>query len=172
MKKSNFGKENIKQNGEKYPWKRKGFLLFVWGTVVFVALLSYPFLRSTRTGPLIPSTSLRLSQVSPNVKWFRVKNDQSVRFKSFIIPFEEHGKFTYISLSISFELPNKELMDEMIKKNTQIRGIIYSILSKNINILKNISSLEQLKALITNRVNSVLAAGKVNEPIITDFSTV
>jgi flagellar basal body-associated protein FliL len=172
LEKSNLGKENVKQNAEKYPWKRKGFLLFVWVTVVFVALLSYPFLRSRRISPLIPSSNLRISQVSPNVKRFRVQNDRSVRFTSFIIPFEEHGKFTYISLSISFELPNKELMDEMIKKNTQIRGIIYSILSKNINILKNISSLEQLKALITHRVNNVLDAGKVNEPIITDFSTV
>ena len=154
-------KINSKKMSRKYPWKRKLFLFIVWGTFVFVVFLSYPFLRSQRVSPVMTS-----------IKWFPVQNDRSIRFKPFIIPFEEQGKITYISLSISFELPNKELMDEMINKNTRIRGIIYSILSKDINILKNVSSLDKLKELITHAVNGVLTAGKVNEPIITDFSTV
>ena len=172
LKKITFEKLKIRQSFEKYLRKRKGLLLFVSGTVIFVALLSYPFFGNRGINPLTSSTALQLSQVMPHAKWFSVQNDPSIRLTSFIIPFEEHGKYTYISLSISFELPNKVLMDEMIKKNTQIRGIIYGILSKNINILNNISSLEKIKALIKHRVNGVLAAGKVNEPIITDFSTV
>jgi flagellar basal body-associated protein FliL len=162
IEKKTFSEKKISNKmSRKYPWKRKLFLLFVWGTFISVAFLLYPFLRSQPVSPVLTS-----------VKWFPVQNDRSIRFKPFIIPFEEHGKSTYISLSISFELPNKELMNEMIKKNTRIRGIIYSILSENINILKNVSSLEKLKELITHGVNGVLTAGKVNEPIITDFSTV
>ena len=90
----------------------------------------------------------------------------------FIIPFGGHGKFTYISLSISFELPNKELRDEMIQKNNLLRGVIYNILRQHIDILENISSLTKLKGFIINGVNGVLTAGKVNEAFITDFSTV
>ena len=56
----------------------------------------------------------------PQLKWFPIENSKSIKFESFIIPFREHGKFTYISLSISFELPNKELMDEMLEKNNWI----------------------------------------------------
>ncbi|MEJ2656872.1 MAG: flagellar basal body-associated FliL family protein, partial [Desulfobacterales bacterium] len=145
----------------KHPWKRKIFVISVWGISIFVALLAYPAFKGRRVIPEIPS-----------MKWFPVRNAQSIRFESFIVPFKEPGKFTYISLSISFKLPNKKIMDEMIEKNTRIRGIIYSILGNNINILKNVSSLKKLKELITNGVNGILKDGKVNEAIITDFSTV
>jgi flagellar basal body-associated protein FliL len=165
-------KRKSDKRSKKYPWKRKAILLFVWGSVVFVAFLSYPFVKSRRINPLISTKNLKSGSVMSQVKRFPIQNNRLLSFQSFIIPFEERGKFTYITLSISFELPNKELMDEMIEKNTRIRGIIYSILDKNINILKNISSLEKLKELIAHHVNSVLTAGKVHEPIITDFSTV
>jgi flagellar basal body-associated protein FliL len=156
----------------KHRWRRKLLLIFMWGTFIFGALLSYPFLKNHQVSPVIPSVSGQVSPVIPIVKRFPVQNDRSIKLDSFIIPFEEHGKFTYISLSISFELPNKELMDEMTKKNALIRGIIYSILSKNIKLLTSVSSLEKLKELITHSVNGVLTAGKVREPIIADFSTV
>jgi flagellar basal body-associated protein FliL len=167
----------------KFRCKRKLFLIFIWGALVSVALLSYPFLKNLQVSPVMPSLTRRASSVMPSStrrvgpaipqeKRFPVENDRSIKFDSFIIPFEEHGRFTYISLSISFELPNKELMKEMVEKNTLIRGIIYGLLSKNIKILTNVSSLEKLKELITHSVNDVLTAGKVNEPIITDFSAV
>ena len=167
----------------KYRWKRKFILLFIWGTFIFVGLLLYPFLKNLQVSPMKPeksrpigseisSKSRPVNLVKPKMKRFPVQSDRSVKFDSFIIPFEEHGKFTYISLSISFELPNKELTDEMNKKNTLIRGIIYNLLRKNIKILTTVSSLERLKGLITHNINGVLTAGKLNEPTITDFSTV
>jgi flagellar basal body-associated protein FliL len=164
-------------------WNRKFILFFIWGTFIFFGLILYPFLKdlvlssenpqkSRPASQMMPSKLRQVNLVKTQVKRFPVQSDQSVKFDSFIIPFEEQGKFTYISLSISFELPNKELVDEMNKKNTLIRGIIYSLLNENIKILTTVSSLEELKALITHNVNGVLTAGKVNEPTITDFSTV
>jgi len=121
----------------------------------------YPFLKPGQENIWIPQ-----------LKWFPIQNSTSIKFEPFIIPFREHGKFTYISLSISFELPNKELMGEMIEKNNWIRGIIYNILSDNIYVLENVSSLMKLKKIIINNVNDVLRSGRVNKAIITDFSTV
>jgi flagellar basal body-associated protein FliL len=166
------GKKMVNKMLGKNRWKRKLFLLFIWGTLIFVALLSYPFLKGLQVSPVMPPVSRQASPLLPEVKRFPVQNDRSIKFDSFIIPFEEHGRFTYISLSISFDLPNKKLMEEMTKKKAQIRGIVYNLLSKNISILTNVSSLEKLKELITNNVNGVLTAGKVDEPIIFDFSTV
>ena len=119
-----------------------------------------------------PTKSRQVSSVMHRVKRFPVQSDRSIKFDSFIIPFEEHNRFTYISLSISFDLPNKDLKDEIDKKNTLIRGIIYKTLNKNIKILTTVSSLEKLKRLIIHKVNGVLAGGKINEAIITDFSMV
>ena len=156
----------------KYRWKRKLFLLCIWGIFIFTGLSTYPFLANLIVRPMKPTKSRQPSSVTHRVKRFPVQSDRSVKFDSFIIPFEEHNRFTYISLSISFDLPNKDLKDEMDKKNTLIRGIIYKILNKNIRILTTVSSLEKLKRLIIHKVNGVLAGGKVNEAIITEFSMV
>ena len=160
-KKAFFRKKKIKNKPQKHVWKKKVLFYFVAGTVVLAGLSTFPILKNRQKNMWIPK-----------LKWFPVQNCESIKFEPFIIPFREHGKFTYISLSISFELPNKELMDEMIEKNNWIRGIIYNILSDNIYVLENVSSLMKLKKFIINGVNKVLTAGKVDKAFITDFSTV
>ena len=131
------------------------------GILVLAGFSLYYFLKNSEKNVWMPPP-----------KWFSVQKSKSIKYEPFIIPFKEHGKYTYISLSISFELPNNELMEEMIEKNNWIRGVIYNILSENIYILENISSLMKLKKNIINNVNSVLTSGKVEKAIITDFLTV
>ncbi len=160
-KKAFFRRKKNKNKPKKHVWKKKVLFYFVAGTLAVAGLSSFPFLKSRQKNMWIPQ-----------LKWFPIQNCESIKFEPFIIPFREHGKFTYISLSISFELPNKELMEEMIEKNNWIRGIIYNILSDNIYVLENVSSLMKLKTFIINGVNKVLTAGKVDKAIITDFSTV
>lgn len=160
-KKAFFQKKNTKDKPKKHVWKKKAFFCLLTGTLLFAGLSLYPFLKTRQEIEWIPQ-----------LKWFSIQNSNSIKFEPFIIPFREHGKFTYISLSISFELPNKELMGEMIEKNNWIRGIIYKILSENIYVLENVSSLMKLKKFIINNVNDVLTSGKVDKAIITDFSTV
>ena len=160
-KKAFFQKKNNKDKPKKHVWKKKVFICFMTGTLVLAGLSLYLLLKNRQANVWIPQ-----------LKWFSIQNIKSIKFEPFIIPFREHGKFTYISLSISFELPNKELMDEMIEKNNWIRGVIYNILSENIYVLENVSSLMKLKKFIINGVNNVLTAGKVENAIITDFSTV
>ena len=160
-KKAFFKKKNIKNKPKKHVWKKKAFFYFVTGTLLLAGLALYPLLKNRSDHVWLPQ-----------LKWFSIQNSKSIKFEPFIIPFREHGKFTYISLSISFELPNKELMDEMIEKNNWIRGIIYNILCDNIYVLENVSSLMKLKKFIVNKVNNILTAGKVDNAIITDFSTV
>jgi len=160
-KKAFFQKKNTKNKPKKHVWKKRAFFYFVTGILVLAGLSLFPFLKNMQENVWIPK-----------LKWFPIQNFKSIKFEPFIIPFREHGKFTYISLSISFELPNKELMDEMIEKNNWIRGIIYNILNDNIYVLENVSSLMKLKQFIINGVNNILTSGKVDKAIITDFSTV
>jgi len=160
-KKAFFQKKNTKNIPKKHGWKKRVFFYLATGTFVLAGLLLYPLLKNRQENVWIP-----------NLKWFSIQDIKSIKFEPFIIPFRDHGKFTYISLSISFELPNKELMDEMIEKNTWIRGVIYNILNDNIYVLENVSSLIKLKQFIIDSVNNVLTSGKVDKAIITDFSTV
>jgi len=160
-KKAFFQKKNTKNKLNKNTLGKKVFIYFVTGTLILAGLTLYPFLKNSQEIEWIPK-----------LKWFPIQNCKSIKFEPFIIPFREKGKFTYISLSISFELPNKELMDEMTEKNNWIRGIVYNILNDNIYVLENVSSLMKLKQFIINGVNNILTSGKVDKAIITDFSTV
>ena len=156
-----FQKKNTKDKPKKHIWGKKAFFYFVTGVLLLAGFSLYPFLKPGQNNLWIPQ-----------LKWFPIQISPSMKFEPFIIPFKENSKFTYISLSISFELPNKELMGEMIEKNNWIRGVIYNILSENIYVLENVSSLMRLKKIIIDNVNDVLTSGRVNKAIITDFSTV
>ena len=98
-----------------------------------------------------------------------IPKDQLLIFNSFIIPFKENKQFTYISLSISFYLPNKELRREMIEKKGQLRGIIYDILREEINKAKEIPPLKELKKFVIRGLNTALSTGKASEVYITKF---
>ena len=98
--------------------------------------------------------------------------DQLLLFHSFVIPLKEKKDLTYISLSISFNVPNKELRQEIIEKKELLRGIMYDILREEINRIEEIPPLEKIKCFLTKRVNMALSAGKVNEVYITKFLAV
>ena len=98
--------------------------------------------------------------------------DQLLTFNSFIIPFNENKKFTYITLSISFNLPNKEIRREMLEKKEQFRGKIYDILKEEITNIKEIPSLEKLKEFIIKGTNKALSSGKVSKVYIDKFLAV
>ena len=102
----------------------------------------------------------------------KIPEDQLLLFHSFVIPLKEKRGLTYISLSISFNVPNKELRQEIIKRKDQIRGIIYDVLREEINRIEEIPPLEKIKGFLTRRVNMALSAGKVNEVYITKFLAV
>ena len=101
-----------------------------------------------------------------------IPKDQLLIFPSFVIPLKENKKFTYISLSIYFNLPNKEIMGEMIEKKGELRGIIYDILREEINKTEEVPSMPELKGFIVRGVNAALSAGKVNEIYITKYLAV
>jgi flagellar basal body-associated protein FliL len=102
-----------------------------------------------------------------------IPKDQLLIFPSFVIPLiKENRKFTYISLSIYFNLPNKEIMGEMIEKKGELRGIIYDILREKINKTEKVPSMPELKGFIVRGVNAALSAGKVNEIYITKYLAV
>ena len=148
-------KEKNKSKG-----KKKLFLFFVTGICLLAGGVYYF------------SQNKNEKEIASRAKTFPISHDQSFILDSFIIPFKGNQRITYISLNISFKLSNRELMEEMLEKKGQLRGIIYDILGEEINKVKDAPSIQKLKELIIRGVNKVLAAGEVSEAIITDFMPV
>jgi len=103
---------------------------------------------------------------------FAIPKDQLLVFESFVIPFKQSKKFTYISLAITFKLCDKKLMGEMIQEKNRLRGIIYDMLTEEINGMKDVPSLEKLKKCIIRAVNGALSMGRIKEAYITDLLAV
>ena len=101
-----------------------------------------------------------------------IPEERVLLFDSFIIPIPENREFTYISLSISFKLPNKVIKRQMTEKKKELRGIIYDILTGEISKRKEVPPLEDLKKLIIGGVNSALSTGEVHEVYVTKFLAV
>ncbi len=103
---------------------------------------------------------------------FAIPKEQLLVFDSFVIPFKQSKKFTYLSLTIAFNLRDKKLMGEMIQEKNRLRGIIYDMLTEEINGIKDVPSLEKLKKCIIRAVNGALSMGRIKEAYITDLLAV
>ena len=151
--------------GRVYREKKTLSLCIVIGLCFFIGI-GYLYLKVKKHN--IPHQKEGTAQFDT----LAIPKDQLLIFSSFVIPFEENRRFTYISLSIYFNLPNNELKGEMMEKKGELRGMIYQILKEEINKTEEVPSLEKLKAFVIEGVNAALSAGKVNEVYITRFLAV
>jgi flagellar basal body-associated protein FliL len=156
----------IKTASKIFRGKRK-LSLFIATSLVFLSGIGYQFIKEK-----ISSVTSNQREESKQTTNFTIPKDQVLLFDSFVIPFKQSDKFSYISLNIAFNLPNNDLKIEMIKEKCRLRGIIYDMLSEEINGLNEIPSSEKLKNCIIKAVNGVLSMGKINIAYITDLIAV
>ena len=164
--------ESIREEGHsksierKFREKKRLLLCIAIGLCLFIGI-GYLYLKWKRSN--IP---LNQKEETRQVNRLAIPEAQLLIFPSFVIPFKENRGFTYISLSISFNVPNKELKREMMEKKGQLRGIIYDMLREEIHKEKEIPSLKKLKECIIRAVNMTLSAGNVSEVYISKFLAV
>jgi len=158
--------EDSKSTGGKYREKKRLLLCIAIGLCLLIGI-GYLYLRFKKS-----NMPFNLKEETPQSNRLAIPEDQLLIFPSFVIPFKENKRFTYISLSISFNVPNKELKREMIEKKGQLRGIIYDMLREEIHKAEEIPSLEKLKKCIIRGLNMTLSAGNVKEVYITKFLAV
>jgi len=128
-------------------------------TLCMMAGLTAIFLPYTRD----PGSS---KLATPQVYRYAISDSaaQPVRplpFDAFIIPFSKGKTHSYVSISMTFNLPSDALRREMLGNTPAIRGVIYDTLLKETNRPGGGLSLDALKALITRSVNGVLAGGVI-----------
>jgi len=162
--------ESISEEGNsKGIWakhrEKKRFSLFIALGLCLLIGIGYLCLKQKAFDILQEEETTQLHRL-------KIPKDQLLLFHSFVIPLKEKKGFTYISLSISFNVPNKELKREIIAKKEQLRGIMYDILREEINKIEEIPPLEKIKGFIARRVNMALSAGKVSEVYVTKFLAV
>ena len=98
-----------------------------------------------------------------------IPREEILTLDSFVIPAEGNKDFTYVFLSISVKLPNKEVKREVAEKQGSLRGIIYDTLVREIANTRDVPPPESLKELIIRGVNGALSTGRISEVFISKF---
>ena len=91
-----------------------------------------------------------------------------VSMDAFLIPFSL-GKFSYISLNVSIEVPTGRIRNEIIAQKDLIRGQIYELLSEYARDLANAPVPNDIKTIISKSINESLSNGNVRELYLTQF---
>lgn len=151
-------------NVKRYRAAKKISLLMLPGLCLLM-VMGYIHLKDTLLNGLGEEDSTRLHG-------FQIPKDQLVLFDSFVIPLREKKGLTYIFLSISFNVPNKELKREITVKRERLRGIIYDILREEIDRLDTIPPLDEIKRFLVGKINIALSVGKINKIYITKYLAV
>jgi flagellar basal body-associated protein FliL len=169
------GRKETKPNSktEKPPVKQRNYrakgllsLLIAVGMSLFLGI-GYIYLKDDN----FELNNKKLDLV-PERKVFPISKGESITFSSFIVPFKENKRFTYISLSIVISLPNKEMRNEMSGKKDHLRGILYDMFKEEINRENGIPPIGHLKKSIIRTVNGVLSVGEIKEVFVTQFLAV
>jgi flagellar basal body-associated protein FliL len=158
--------EDSESSERNYKGKRWILLCIALGLCVLVGL---GYLVTKRGRIHVISNQ---NEKAPQYNRLAIPEDQLLLFHSFIIPFHENKDFTYIAFSISFNVPNKGVRREMMEKKSQLRGMVYDILTQEINRVREVPPLEVLKQVILGGVNAVLSSGMVGEVYIIRFMAV
>ena len=140
-----------KKNGER----RIGLFILILTGISLLLVFSYFYLKHD-----ILSLNNKKIEVLPEKRHFPIFKEETITFDSFIVPFRENKRFTYISLSIVFSLPNKEISREMSRNREYIRGILYDMFAEEINRVNNIPPIDHLKESIIRTVNRALSTGE------------
>jgi flagellar FliL protein len=76
----------------------------------------------------------------------------------------------YVKASLTIELSNEEVLEEVNKRMPQIRdSILLLVGNKTYEELQDLQGKKQLKAELTSKINGILQAGKVKAIYFTDF---
>jgi flagellar basal body-associated protein FliL len=160
--------ENLRSGERRQKGGRRIVAGFAIGIIVLTGIgVGYLYLKQEKIA-VSPSQGRGLGQAVS----VSIPHEEVLVLEPFVIPAEGNKNFTYVFLSISMKLPNKEVKREVIEKKRPLRGIIYDTLAREIANAKEVPRLETLKGYVIRGVNGALSNGKISEVFISKFLAV
>lgn len=93
-----------------------------------------------------------------------------VDISEFIVNIISDDTNHYVKASLTIELSNEEVKEEITQRMPQIRdSILLLVGNKTYEELKDLQGKKQLKAELSSKINGILFAGKVKAIYFTDF---
>jgi flagellar basal body-associated protein FliL len=151
------------ENTAEAPPKKKGvrllFLFGIIGAAITVAGIGSLYLLST--GRQVPQ-KIKIS--SP-----LTKNSGLSSMEAFLIPFREKGKYTCLTLNLSFEWSDKNVEKELGPRIGEIRALIYEALNNKLKETDEVPAVESVKESVLSAISKVTQLSRIRDVYITRF---
>jgi len=114
---------------------------------------------------------LRTFGEAPGLKAAKAVATESLEMGDMVVNLTGSGGGSYLRVKITLEYPsNKNLTEELKKKKPQLTEVIITTLrSKSLAEVSSLGSIQALKDVLLQEINSYLDAGKVTVIYFTDF---
>jgi len=156
-----------KDETEKSGSKKKLFLII--GVVVLVLLIVAAYFLLKKDAPPPEEQDPGLGVPVPELTQ-SAEIGPMVDIEEFIVNIISADANHYVKASLTVELTNEKVREEVEKRMPQMRDAILLLLgNKTYEELQDLQGKRQLKAELMSRINSFLKAGKVKSIYFTNF---
>lgn len=159
-------------NEQEQPKKKSKFkLILISLIVVFLVVagfLAYLFLFSNNAAIQTETALPTDAQTAPAAKGSSIGPLYS--FDTFIVNLADPGGIRYLKVSMQAEVDSNKVIDEIEKRNPQVRDLILTVLSsKTYAEVSTPQGKIALKQEIIRRLNLILTTGTVRNIYFTEF---
>jgi flagellar basal body-associated protein FliL len=89
--------------------------------------------------------------------------------EAFLIPFREKGKYTCLTLNLSFEWSDKNVEKELGPRIGEIRALIYEALRNKLEETDEVPAAESVKESVLSAISKVTQLSRIRGVYITRF---
>ncbi len=153
--------------------KGKGKLFIILGILLILlgisGLLAYKTFFAKKENPVEKAKQEELKKIEEEVKKAE-KPGVMYNLGSLIVNLADQDAATFLKVSITLELDNQQVQQQVEQRLPEIKDAIISLISsKTSNEIKNPEGQEKLKEEILKRINAILPAGGVRNVYFTEF---
>lgn len=116
----------------------------------------------------LPLNRSELRKKNVTLQKIVIPKSEVVRFSSFMISFKVPAGEKFLSLSIAAKVKDRELREEIKRKQVVLRSVIYDSAREAMQIRKGARLPPELKGLILRRVNEILDRGRIPAIYLTE----
>ncbi|HIC87496.1 MAG TPA: flagellar basal body-associated FliL family protein [Aquificae bacterium] len=153
--------------------KGKGRLFIILGILLILlgisGLFAYKTLFSEKENPIEKAKKEELKKIEEEIKKAE-KPGIMYNLGSLIVNLADQDAVTFLKVSITLELDNLQVQEQVEQRLPQIKDAIISLISsRTSNEIKTPEGQEKLKEEILKRINAILPAGGVRNVYFTEF---
>jgi len=165
-------KKATKKEGEEGGGKKKMIVIIVAALILLLALgggAAFYFMKKKQAEEeekkKDPGLEVPVPELNP-----AATIGPMVDISEFIVNIISDEANHYVKASLTIELTNEPVKEELTQRMPQIRdSILLLVGNKTYEELQDLQGKKQLKAELTSKINSILQTGKVKAIYFTDF---